>query len=83
MPQDDISIIDLALDEEPDSVPHVIVLQALSGAYRVLLGTQDGVQTGKASEQETGPDARELAIRHARELAREHGLSAIYLRVDV
>ena len=79
---DDVSIIDLAPDEEPDTTPHVVVLQALSGAYRVLLVTHHDVQSGKASEQEEGPDARDVAIRHARDLAREHGLPAIYLRVD-
>lgn len=82
----DVTLISLAADEEPDGAgPHIIVLQALSGEYRIVVKTGEAVEMAPPPHQpgvERAAIARDAALTAARRLARARGLPSIYLRED-
>jgi hypothetical protein len=83
---DAIETVALAVDEEPDGPgPHVIVLQALSGEYRVIVKAGEALEAIAPHELASQDAAipRDAALMAARRLARERGLASIYLCEDM
>jgi hypothetical protein len=86
-PSGAVETISLAADEEPDgSGPDIIVLQALSGDYRVVVKLGDAVEV-IGRPQHAGREGvalgRDEALSLARQLAAERGHARIYVREDM
>ncbi|MDB5642974.1 MAG: hypothetical protein JWN07_2291, partial [Hyphomicrobiales bacterium] len=82
----DVEIVPLVEDEEPDGpAPHIIVLHALSGEYRVVVMNARGldhIEPSPASGAH-GASSRDAALAVARGLAAAHGAPRIYLRENM